>query len=126
LTNEPRIDGNPTALGTQRAVFLSYPSEDAQTICTALRSAGIEVWFDQSELRGGCGTDFPGQANVTVKVVAAAAASAPSSSGGGGGGAWGLLELGVLGVLLVRETLRPRRRRLPVPLPVWPVTHGSE
>jgi TolB-like protein/Tfp pilus assembly protein PilF len=38
------------------AVFLSYASEDAgaaERICTALRSAGIEVWFDRSELRGG-------------------------------------------------------------------------
>jgi Tol biopolymer transport system component len=39
-----------------KAVFLSYASEDAEAalrICTALRAAGIEVWFDQSELRGG-------------------------------------------------------------------------
>jgi TolB-like protein len=39
-----------------RAVFLSYASQDAQPakrICDALRAAGIEVWFDQSELRGG-------------------------------------------------------------------------
>jgi TolB-like protein len=39
-----------------RAVFLSYASEDAgaaRRICEALRAAGIEVWFDQSELRGG-------------------------------------------------------------------------
>ncbi len=39
-----------------RAVFLSYASQDAeaaQRICGALRDAGIEVWFDQSELRGG-------------------------------------------------------------------------
>jgi hypothetical protein len=39
-----------------RAVFLSYASQDseaAQCICEALRAAGIEVWFDQSELRGG-------------------------------------------------------------------------
>ena len=39
-----------------RAVFLSYASQDveaAQRICAALRAAGIEVWFDQSELRGG-------------------------------------------------------------------------
>ena len=39
-----------------KAVFLSYASEDAEAafkICTALRTAGIEVWFDQSELRGG-------------------------------------------------------------------------
>ena len=39
-----------------RAVFLSYASQDAeavQRLCNALRAAGIEVWFDQSELRGG-------------------------------------------------------------------------
>ncbi len=38
------------------AVFLSYASEDAdaaQRICDALRTAGIEVWLDRSELRGG-------------------------------------------------------------------------
>lgn len=38
------------------AVFLSYASQDAeaaQRICTALRGAGIEVFLDQSELRGG-------------------------------------------------------------------------
>jgi TolB-like protein/Tfp pilus assembly protein PilF len=38
------------------AVFLSYASQDAQAaqkICEALQAAGIEVWFDQSELRGG-------------------------------------------------------------------------
>jgi TolB-like protein/tetratricopeptide (TPR) repeat protein len=38
------------------AVFLSYASQDAeaaQHVCAALRSAGIEVWFDRSELRGG-------------------------------------------------------------------------
>jgi TolB-like protein len=40
----------------KNAVFLSYASEDfaaAQALCAALRAAGIEVWFDQSELRGG-------------------------------------------------------------------------
>jgi TolB-like protein/Tfp pilus assembly protein PilF len=39
-----------------RAVFLSYASQDseaAQHLCNALRAAGAEVWFDQSELRGG-------------------------------------------------------------------------
>jgi len=38
------------------AVFLSYASQDAkaaQQLCNALRAAGVEVWFDQSELRGG-------------------------------------------------------------------------
>src|SRR3954465_9708500 len=39
-----------------KAVFLSYASQDApaaRRLCDALRAAGIEVWFDQSELRGG-------------------------------------------------------------------------
>ena len=39
-----------------QAVFISYASQDAEAagrICEALRIAGIEVWFDQSELRGG-------------------------------------------------------------------------
>lgn len=39
-----------------KAVFLSYASQDAEAahqIADALRAAGIEVWFDQSELRGG-------------------------------------------------------------------------
>ena len=38
------------------AVFLSYASQDAEAakrICEALRAGGVEVWFDQSELRGG-------------------------------------------------------------------------
>ncbi len=38
------------------AVFLSYASQDAEAasgICEALRAAGVEVWFDRSELRGG-------------------------------------------------------------------------
>ena len=42
--------------GTSNAVFVSYASEDAeaaQRICDGLRAAGIEVWFDKSELRGG-------------------------------------------------------------------------
>jgi TolB-like protein/Flp pilus assembly protein TadD len=38
------------------SVFLSYASEDAgaaERIATTLRAGGIEVWFDQSQLRGG-------------------------------------------------------------------------
>ena len=41
---------------SSRAVFISYASQDADAarrICEALRAAGIEVWLDQSELRGG-------------------------------------------------------------------------
>ena len=38
-----------------QAIFLSYASQDADAarrICEALRSVGLEVWFDQCELRG--------------------------------------------------------------------------
>jgi len=38
------------------AVFLSYASQDApaaERICEVLRAAGIEVWLDKNELRGG-------------------------------------------------------------------------
>jgi TolB-like protein len=41
---------------TNKAVFLSYASQDAEPaarLCARLRDAGIEVWFDQSALRGG-------------------------------------------------------------------------
>jgi len=40
----------------KKAVFLSYASQDAEAarrICEVLRAGGIEVWLDQSELRGG-------------------------------------------------------------------------
>ena len=46
----------PPVTEPSHAVFLSYASQDAeaaQRICDALRAAKIEVWFDQSELRGG-------------------------------------------------------------------------
>ncbi|HVU16007.1 MAG TPA: TIR domain-containing protein [Candidatus Didemnitutus sp.] len=39
-----------------RAIFLSYAREDApavRRIAEALRAFGLEVWFDQNELRGG-------------------------------------------------------------------------
>src|SRR5580658_9428567 len=52
MQGEPRTEARTPA----GAVFLSYASEDAapaKRICNALRAAGIEVWFDQSELRGG-------------------------------------------------------------------------
>src|SRR5262249_35039401 len=42
--------------GESKAVFLSYASEDSEAaarIAEALKAAGIEVWFDKSELRGG-------------------------------------------------------------------------
>jgi hypothetical protein len=39
-----------------KAVFLSYASQDAEAarrLCEVLRGAGVDVWFDQSELVGG-------------------------------------------------------------------------
>jgi TolB-like protein len=45
-----------TSPGPSTAVFISYAREDAvaaDRIAEALRSHGIEVWFDRNELRGG-------------------------------------------------------------------------
>ena len=42
--------------GPAKAVFLSYASEDADVarrLSDSLQAAGVEVWLDQSELRGG-------------------------------------------------------------------------
>ena len=49
----PKVRPGPIPAG---AVFISYASQDAfaaERIACALRAAKIEVWFDQSELRGG-------------------------------------------------------------------------
>ena len=43
---------------TSKVAFLSCASQGAEAarrICEALRGAGIEVWLDQSEVRGGAG-----------------------------------------------------------------------
>ncbi len=42
--------------GENKAVFLSYASQDAEAVlrlAEALRAAGVEVWFDKDELVGG-------------------------------------------------------------------------
>jgi hypothetical protein len=47
---------SPLPPAPARAVFLSYAREDtdaARRIADALRAFGVDVWFDQSELRGG-------------------------------------------------------------------------
>jgi len=49
-------DSSKGAASPAAAVFLSYASQDqeaAERICDALRAAGVEVWLDKSELRGG-------------------------------------------------------------------------
>ena len=56
LVNLPRISAIDKHPPAAPAVFLSYAREDkaaAQRIADALVAAGIEVWFDQVELRGG-------------------------------------------------------------------------
>ena len=53
--------------GGAGAVFISYAREDAEAarrIAEALRAAGVEVWFDQSELRGGDAWD----ANIRQQI----------------------------------------------------------
>jgi hypothetical protein len=53
---KPAPGSDASMTGPARAVFLSYASQDAEAarrIADTLRAAGIEVWFDQSELRGG-------------------------------------------------------------------------
>jgi TolB-like protein/Tfp pilus assembly protein PilF len=50
------LRGTPAVTESKNAVFLSYAAQDAdaaQRLCEALRVAGIEVWLDRSELRGG-------------------------------------------------------------------------
>ena len=56
MTDAKNTAGVSVASPTPGAVFLSYASQDAaaaERIATVLRAAGIEVWFDKSELRGG-------------------------------------------------------------------------
>ncbi len=46
----------PMSESACKAVFLSYASQDVEAvrrICESLRSAGVEVWFDERELVGG-------------------------------------------------------------------------
>ena len=61
MTDESGPKGDPVpASAGHRAVFLSYASDDSEVaarICNTLRHAGIEVWFDQNELRGGAAWD---------------------------------------------------------------------
>ena len=51
-----RSELNVELFAPKGAVFLSYARDDAaaaRRIAEALRSAGLEVWFDENELRGG-------------------------------------------------------------------------
>ncbi|MDE2359794.1 MAG: TIR domain-containing protein [Betaproteobacteria bacterium] len=51
-----RFQFDPCVSTLAKAVFLSYASQDAEVarrLCDALRALRVEVWFDQSALRGG-------------------------------------------------------------------------
>ena len=50
------MNAGRTMSSPAKAIFLSYASQDAEAarrICEALRAAGLQVWFDQNELRSG-------------------------------------------------------------------------
>jgi TolB-like protein/Tfp pilus assembly protein PilF len=69
--------------GESKAVFLSYASEDApaaERVAGALRSAGIEVWLDHSELRGGDIWDAKIRGNIRSCTLFVALISAHSSA----------------------------------------------
>jgi tetratricopeptide (TPR) repeat protein len=71
-------DSQPAS--ANRAVFLSYASQDAEVverIAEALRTAGVEVWFDKNELVGGDAWDAKirgqiGSCALFVPVISAA------------------------------------------------------
>jgi hypothetical protein len=75
------------------AVFLSYASQDAEAarrICDALRAAGIEVWFDQSEPLDRLGALSPSASSGPFVLISRETVSLSngSSNGLGGGDAW--------------------------------------
>jgi hypothetical protein len=78
----------PTKTSTATgAVFLSYASQDAQVaqrICETLRAAGVEVWFDQSDLRGGDAWDR--KIRQRFAIVRCSCQSFPPASSHGGKG----------------------------------------
>jgi TIR domain len=74
----PKPASTPTG-----AVFLSHASRDgeaAKRICDALRAAGIEVWFNQSELRGGDAWDPKIREQIHACAIFVSIASAHSQS----------------------------------------------
>jgi TolB-like protein/Tfp pilus assembly protein PilF len=81
-------EGSPERLSTPPgAVFLSYASEDAPAalrLCEDLRSAGIEVWLDQSALRGGDAWDAAIQKQIRECALFVALISASTNARGEG------------------------------------------
>ena len=76
-----------TAASAVRAVFLSYARQDAEParrIAEALRGFGIEVWFDQEELRGGDSWDAKIKQQIRECVLFVAIISGTTQSRGEG------------------------------------------
>ncbi len=72
---------------TPGGVFLSYAREDtdaARRIAEALRGFGVEVWFDQSELRGGDAWDAKIKRQIRECSLFVAVVSANSQARGEG------------------------------------------
>lgn len=69
------------------AVFLSYAHEDAEPvrrIADALRAFGVEVWFDQNELRGGDSWDAKIRNQIRTCALCVPVISATTQSRGEG------------------------------------------
>lgn len=69
------------------AVFLSYASQDAEAverIASALRAAGVEVWFDRSELLGGDAWDAKIRKQIAECALFAPVISAATQARGEG------------------------------------------
>ena len=70
-----------------RAVFLSYAHEDAEAvrrIADALRAFGVEVWFDQNELRGGDSWDAKIRTQIRTCTLCVPVISASTQARGEG------------------------------------------
>jgi hypothetical protein len=68
---------------SSQAVFISYTSQDgeaARRVCESLRAAGIEVWLDQSELRGGDAWDSAIRKRIKSCALFVAVISANTSA----------------------------------------------
>ena len=77
----------PDHTPTPRAVFLSYAREDTEAvrrIADALRAFGVEVWFDQNELRGGDAWDAKIRSQIRSCTLCIPVISATTQSRGEG------------------------------------------
>jgi TolB-like protein len=77
----------PDASTAPRAVFISYAREDseaARRLADALRAFGVEVWFDQNELRGGDAWDQMIRSQIRTCAICIPVISATTQARGEG------------------------------------------